>query len=111
MTVLSRDEIDSIVEIIDFINVHSAVSVKDIKRRFGLTSEEYEMIMDLTMPFIRSSSGSRFWQIAYMTIRAKLERLYEKYKNSPSCVTIIKEVEDILATTTKRYLEETKESA
>ena len=111
MTVLSRDEIDSIVDVIDFIIAHGSVSVKDIKCRFGLTSEEYEMIMDLSMPFIRSNSGQRFWNVAYLTLRAKVERLHEKYKDSRSCVTIMKEVEDILTTTTKKYLEESKETA
>ena len=111
MTVLSRDEIDSIVDVIDFIIVHGSVSVRDVKRRFGLTSEEYEMIMDLSMPFIRSTSGQRFWNVAYLTLRSKVERLYEKYKNSQSCITITKEIEDILSTTTKKYLEESKEMA
>ena len=110
MTILSPDEITVLTSVIDFILNHGMVSVADIKRRFNLTNEEYEMAMDLSMPFIRSRNGNRYWQNNFLTIKHKLNYLYDKYKNSSSCRVIIKEIEAILNDATSAQIQETEES-
>lgn len=47
LTILPADEIDYIVTVSDFILKFPNLSVGDIKKKFRLTSEEYEMIFDL----------------------------------------------------------------
>lgn len=59
MTVLNKSECDQIVEIIEFIIHHNQVSVADVKKKFNLSSEEYDMISDLMMPAIRYSNRVR----------------------------------------------------
>ena len=47
LTILPADEIDYIITISEFILKFPNLSVGDIKKKFRLTSEEYEMIFDL----------------------------------------------------------------
>lgn len=61
MTVLTGDERDQVVQIIEYITKYkTSATVGDIKKKFNLTKEEYDMCMDLAMPSIRHSNTSRF---------------------------------------------------
>lgn len=53
MTVLNKIECDKVTEIEEYILTHYQVTVADVKKKFNLTSEEYDMIMDLIMPALR----------------------------------------------------------
>lgn len=74
MTILSGDERDKIVQVIEFLARHkSRYSVADIKKKFNLTSEEYEMCMDLAMPSIRFSNSARFYIQAFRHLSWQIE--------------------------------------
>ena len=74
MTILTGDERDKIVQVIEFLARHkSRYSVADIKKKFNLTSEEYEMCMDLAMPSIRFSNSARFYIQAFRHLSWQIE--------------------------------------
>lgn len=74
MTILTGDERDKIVQVIEFLARHkSRYSVADIKKKFKLTSEEYEMCMDLAMPSIRFSNSARFYIQAFRHLSWQIE--------------------------------------
>lgn len=75
LRILTQDEIDRIVEVEDFIMKFPSMSVHDIKKKFHLSSEEYDMIFELCMPRIRSGSASMYWRTKYHTLIAKLRRV------------------------------------
>lgn len=63
-TVLPPDQIDEMVEVQDYILEHQTydISVAQIRKLFGLTSEEYNMIYDLLMPRVRSKNANEYWK-------------------------------------------------
>lgn len=75
LTILPADEIDYIVTVSDFILKFPNLSVGDIKKKFRLTSEEYEMIFDLCMPRVRSGSSAAYWRTKYHMLVASLKRV------------------------------------
>ena len=75
LTILPADEIDYIVTVSDFILKFPNLSVGDIKKKFRLTSEEYEMIFDLCMPRVRSGSAAAYWRTKYHMLVASLKRV------------------------------------
>lgn len=91
MTVLTGDERDRVVQIIEYITKYkTSATVGDIKKKFNLTKEEYDMCMDLAMPSIRHSNTSRFfiqafrhltWQIDSYLL--KLKEMDENPKKKP----------------------------
>lgn len=70
MVVLNVDDIKSITDVIEYIVERNddKISVKEVKKKFGLSSEEYEMCMDLAMPVIRKDNELRY-------VKAKLSLL------------------------------------
>ena len=75
LRILTPDEIDRIVEVEDFILKFPSMSVRDIKKKFHLSSEEYDMIFELCMPRIRSGSAAMYWRTKYHMLTAKLKRV------------------------------------
>ena len=53
MTIIPADEREKINEAVEFMITRHSTSVAAVKKRFGLTSEEYDMISDLMMPALR----------------------------------------------------------
>ena len=53
MVILNKADCEKINTVVDYICEHYGVSVGEIKKKFGLTTEEYDMISDLMMPAIR----------------------------------------------------------
>lgn len=75
ITILSADEVDRIVQVEDFIMKFPSMSVREIKKKFHLSSEEYDMIFELCMPRIRSGSAAMYWRTKYHMLTAKLKRV------------------------------------
>ena len=75
ITILSADEVDRIVQVEDFIMKFPSMSVGEIKKKFHLSSEEYDMIFELCMPRIRSGSAAMYWRTKYHMLTAKLKRV------------------------------------
>lgn len=67
MTVLPKEEIEKINKVASYIVTHSD-SVEKIKKRFGLTAEEYEMCMDFAMPQIRWFNEARYYRVKFGTL-------------------------------------------
>ena len=78
MIIIPQDQIDTMVKVIDDITKHpSGKTVEWYKEHYELTSEEYEMIMDLTMPFIRCNGARSYWRERYRELIKNL-RLWAK---------------------------------
>ena len=74
MTVLTGDERDRVVQIIEYITKYkTSATVGDIKKKFNLTKEEYDMCMDLAMPSIRHSNTARFFIQAFRHLTWQIE--------------------------------------
>ena len=82
MTILPQDEIEQIVTVCDFIIRFPSMSVGDIKRKFRLTSEEYEMIFDLCMPKIRAGSSSAYWRTKHHMLASRIKNVIDQSKPS-----------------------------
>ena len=59
--VLPQEEIDIIVEVMDYYFKHPNRTVGHIKEKFNLTEEEYQMIFFFCMPMIRYRNNERYW--------------------------------------------------
>lgn len=82
MIVLPQDQIDKMKEIMDYLFKYQALTtVSEVKRRFNLTSEEYEMIYDLCMPLIRETGVKKYWAIKYQSFVRELKTLIKNRKN------------------------------
>lgn len=82
ITILSQEEIDQIVVISDFILRHPSITVADIRRRFRLTTEEYNMIFDICMPRVRAGSAALYWKTKYNMITTRLDKILEGINNN-----------------------------
>lgn len=94
MVVLPGDQINKMAEIMECILSPRGMSVADIKRKFKLTNEEYDMIFDLSMPRIRHNNGNEFWKNNYLALR---NQIYERLRKE--------EYGDKLATDISRILQ------
>lgn len=98
ITILSQDEIEQIVTVGDFIIRYPSMSVGDIKRKFRLTSEEYEMIFDLCMPKIRAGSSSAYWRTKHHMLASRIKNVLDQSKPSKlkdDILVALKEPENI----------------
>ena len=82
LTILPADEIDYIVTVSDFILKFPNLSVGDIKKKFRLTSEEYEMIFELCMPRIRAGSAAAYWRTKHHMLAARVKRVIDQAGSS-----------------------------
>lgn len=78
LTILPADEIDCIVTVSDFILKFPNMSVGDIKKKFRLTSEEYDMIFELCMPRIRAGSAAAYWRTKHHMLAARVKRVIDR---------------------------------
>lgn len=65
MIVLPQDQIDTMVKVLDVIlrnELAGKLTVKDMKAKYNLTPEEYDMIYDLAMPLIRKQNEKGMWK-------------------------------------------------
>lgn len=82
LTVLDHDEIAVINAVMDYILKNPAKTVGSIKKRFGLSEDEYRMIFDLTMPHIRTDNAKGYWKTKYLMIRGQINELVQNNKKS-----------------------------
>lgn len=53
MVILPPMDREKVNRVVDYIIQHSSVTIEEVKKKFKLNSEEYEMIADLMMPALR----------------------------------------------------------
>ena len=82
MTILDPDQITVMNSVMDYILKNPAKTVGTIKKRFGLSEEEYRMIFDLTMPHIRTDSAKSYWKTKYLMLRGQISELVQNNKKS-----------------------------
>lgn len=85
MTILSGVDQDKIIEVSDYLAnlADYNVTVADIKKKFGLTNEEYNMIYDLTMPAIRRSNGEKFYKFCFRNIEKEIDQVIRYVSLNP----------------------------
>ena len=86
MVVLPQDQIDAMVEIMECIlktDGSSRVTVGDIKRKYKITEDEYQMIYDLCMPILRkkNTGDDNAWRTGYLSLK---QRLYAMLRHDRS---------------------------
>lgn len=87
MRVLSGVERDKIVEVMEFITKNQNIPVSDIKSRFKLSNEEYEMCMDLAMPAIRYHAGLSFYKQSFRKVSLSVQSVLNYIYNNPKKLT------------------------
>lgn len=75
MTVLNYEERQKVNQVVEYIVTHYQVTVADVKEKFNLTNEEYDMISDLMMPAIR-------WYSRATHLEAGIRRLIRVYSGA-----------------------------
>ena len=89
-------EIDEIVKIMDYILEHQGqnITVADIKAKFNLSREQYNMVYDLCLALIRRwSSNEGYWNARYRRLKSRISVALRNDK----CETAIK-IRDVLST-------------
>lgn len=94
ITILSEDEITQIVTVSDYILKHPSITVADIRRRFRLTTEEYNMIFDICMPRVRAGSAALYWKTKYNMVTTRLDKILEGVTNNKLKDEIIAALEE-----------------
>lgn len=70
MVILSEEQIEKMTKVSDFLLKHpSNITVADIRRKFKLSRDEYNMIYDLTMPLFRKQSSTSYWRTKYIMLK------------------------------------------
>ena len=100
--VLPKFQIDGMVEIMDFILTHPyKYTVDDIKRKFDLNEEEYQMIYEFCMPHERHRANERFWVSRYKglvtSLNLWLSMLKDTKRKTLPVADAAKKLEDILS--------------
>ena len=100
--VLPQDQIDILVKVmLRIINV-SNTTIGEIKQRYGLTPDEYEMAMQLCMPIIRAKNISHYWEGRFASVEQRLSLLIAK-RMDPISKAIRKAIEEINAKDDSEY--------
>lgn len=109
MVILPGDQIDNMVEVMDTILKPGNKTVEDIKKKYHLTSAEYDMIFDLTMPLIRHGNSSEKWKSKYLELRDTImERIRAEKPKSKLTSDIYGIIENGAGYWEKRTLEKRK---
>lgn len=72
---LPQHEIDEIVKVADYILSHqsSIKSISEVKKKFGLTTEQYNMVYDFCMPLIRRwNVNEGYWNTRYKRFKMRI---------------------------------------
>lgn len=103
MTILSGVDQDKIIEVSDYLAnlTDYNVTVADIKKKFGLTNEEYNMIYELTMPAIRRGNGERFYKFCFRNLEKEIDQVIRYISMNSN----EKSVEELFDYTKERLIE------
>ena len=83
MTILSEEQIAKMVEVSDFLLKHpSNITVADIRKKFKLSRDEYNMIYDLTMPLFRKQSSTSYWRTKYTMLKEAISTQIKLVRSS-----------------------------
>lgn len=104
MILLPADQIDTMVVIMDYILAHPLTPVEDIRKRFGITSDEYNMIFDLTMPEIRMKNLGGYWKTKYVELKSSIKRRIQADKRKTK---LGDDILQIIASTGASHLNQT----
>lgn len=96
MKIVSKDQTDYMNLVMDYILSHPAISVAEIKQRFHLTDEEYNMCIDLCMPSVRRRVADQYWRSKYCSILTSMEDAYKRILSPDAKLSLKKEIELIL---------------
>lgn len=78
MQVLPQLQIDKMKKIMDdLLKNPTGKTVADYKAQYKLTSEEYDMIYDLTLPIIRNENAKRYWYTKFLGLKSCIESASE----------------------------------
>ncbi len=95
MTVLSNEQVAEMTQVMDEILKNHNTSVDEIKNKYSLTDDEYNMIFDLCMPNIRSNTWEAFWKQAYGSLRKEIRKVIRtKELSDAKKLSIIREMCD-----------------
>lgn len=75
MTILQNNEIEKLCNVMDYILTNTKATVEKVERKFHLESDEYNMIMDISMPFLREANAKKYWYAKYYSIVRKISEL------------------------------------
>jgi len=78
--VLSEEQVEFMVKVMDYIFSHPTKTVADVKAIFGLSSEQYEMIYSLAMPRERHRNLAGYYKSKYTYIYDHLAELIRAEK-------------------------------
>lgn len=113
MTVIAHDEVEQIVQIIDDI-LKSGYShpVSYYKEKYHLSNDEYSMIFDLTMPFIRLRNEALFWRNRYAMMRNHIYNIMPKPEEETDLINKIRRIlkEEYEITSEREMMEENDEN-
>lgn len=71
-TVLPQDQIDRLEVVMRYILNTQGTTVAEVKKKFHLTNEEYEMAFDLCMLLIQAKNGNSYWMNRYKGLEQQL---------------------------------------
>lgn len=82
MKVLEQDEIKKLCKVMDYILKTTNTTVEKVKEKFHLDDDEYNMIMDISMPFLREANSKKYWYAKYHSLIRKISDLGQMKKLS-----------------------------
>lgn len=75
MTVLEQDEVEQLCEVMNYILKCTNTTVDKVKEKFHLEDDEYNMIMDISMPFLREANSKKYWYAKHHSLIRKISDL------------------------------------
>jgi predicted transcriptional regulator len=92
MKILEYSEIEKINSVVEYILTRHCVEISKLKRRFGITTKEYEMIAGLAMPALRNYNEACYWKKEYSALKNAIERTLNNPKLTGNFKSVIKEI-------------------
>lgn len=75
MTVLEQDEVKQLCKVMNYILKTTNTTVEKVKEKFHLSDDEYNMIMNISMPFLREANSKKYWYAKHHSLIRKISDL------------------------------------
>lgn len=82
MTVLQNDEVEKLCEVTDYILTNTKATVNKVEEKFHLENDEYNMIMNISMPFLREANAKKYWYAKYYSLCRRISEFGKMKKLS-----------------------------
>lgn len=82
MTVLQNDEVEKLCEVTDYILTNTKATVNKVEEKFHLENDEYNMIMSISMPFLREANAKKYWYAKYYSLCRRISEFGKMKKLS-----------------------------